>query len=134
VEARVASELAQPATCQSFSTFATLFRPEAASQTNPYIVFATLRYDSLESRDKALVGFSGVCEFSRREEPGTLWYNVLCDDAELTQMRTLEMYIDKDYLWDPHAASDAVQDNKKRQGNTRLSVDFVFLRLVEARL
>jgi len=111
-------------------TIASFFRPDAQSHAEPYIVFATLRYDSVESAEKAAEGFGGVCSFSEKEEPGTLGYNVLHDVNDPTLVRTFEIYVNQAYLWDPHASSDAVQENKKRQGDTRLGVDFVFLTFV----
>lgn len=111
-------------------TVASFFRPDAQSHADPYIVFATLRYDSIESAEKAAEGFGGVCAFSEKEEPGTLGYNVLHDVSNPEIVRTFEVYVDQAYLWDPHASSDAVQENKKRQGDTRLGVDFVFLKFV----
>ena len=57
-------------------------------------------------------------------------YNVLHDVDDPKLVRTFEVYVNQEYLWNPHASSDAVQENKKRQGNTRLGVEFVFLKFV----
>jgi quinol monooxygenase YgiN len=113
------------------ATVASFFRPATQCHADPYIVFATLRYDSVTSAEKAAEGFSGVCSFSEKEEPGTLAYNVLRDLQDPRLVRTLEIYVDQAYLWCPHAKSDAVQANKNKQGDTRLKVDFVFLALVD---
>lgn len=116
--------------CFKVSTVASFFRPGAQLNPDPYIVFATLSYDSVESAERAANGFGGVCAYSEKEETGTLGYNVLHDVEDPKLVRTFEVYVNQEYLWNPHASSDAVQENKKRQGDTRLGVEFVFLKFV----
>ncbi|KIW00522.1 uncharacterized protein PV09_07881 [Verruconis gallopava] len=105
-------------------------RKDMKNYTDPYIVFASLEYDTTASAEQALHGFHSVSAFSEGEEPGTISYNVVQDLQDPHVIRTLEFYTDEDYLWNVHAISNAVQENKKRQGNSRLRTDFVFFRLI----
>ena len=112
---------------------ASFTRPEVSRQENPYIVFATLDYKP-GTRSQGVAGFSKVCKQTEKNEPGTLSYSILEDSENENLVKTLEVYESEKYLWDPHAKSKAVSENKEKDGSLRNSMSFVFLKKVEGYL
>jgi quinol monooxygenase YgiN len=108
---------------------ASFTRPEISGHENPYIVFATLDYKS-GTRSQGVAGFSQVCEETEKNEKETLSYSILEDKENDNLVKTLEVYESEKYLWDPHAKSQAVSQNKEMNGGIRNSTSFVFLKRV----
>jgi quinol monooxygenase YgiN len=80
--------------------------------------------------EQGILGFTNVCDETERNEPGTLSYNILRDKDNTNQVKTLEVYESEKYLWDPHAKSAAVTQNKEANKDIRTNLHLVFLKRV----
>jgi quinol monooxygenase YgiN len=121
--------LQHPPTIQNLQTVAVFTRPTIIEHENPYIVFATLDYKP-DTADFAAEGFSDVCKATEKAEMGTLSYNILKDKDNKNQVKTIEAYESEEYLWDPHATSQAVKSNQELTKDMRTNRHLVFLKLI----
>jgi quinol monooxygenase YgiN len=80
--------------------------------------------------EQGILGFTNVCNETEKNESGTLSYNILRDKDNADQVKTLEVYENEKYLWDPHAKSAAVSSNKETNKNIRTNLHLVFLKRV----
>ncbi|OAA57630.1 Dimeric alpha-beta barrel [Niveomyces insectorum RCEF 264] len=82
-----------------------------AAVTDPYVVVGEVTYKNGELVQQSLPHWAKVVETNKTSEPGTLVYALSRGAAEPSKLYTLEAYESKDYLWDVHAKSAAVQAN-----------------------
>lgn len=87
-------------------------RPEADTAQDPYIVFGQVTYKP-GMRETGLPYWKPVFETTRDDEDGSFVYAVGTKADDENIICTLESYKSKDYLWDVHVKSDAVQENMK---------------------
>jgi quinol monooxygenase YgiN len=123
-----ASLFAAPTNVYTTETAFSFSRPESNKATSPYIVFATLDYQP-GTRKGAFNGWQRVTAESQSNEPGTLAYAILKDKDQENTIRTVEVYESDKYLWDVHAKSAAVTDNKAKYGDIRTNLKFAFLKM-----
>ncbi|KAF2501248.1 hypothetical protein BU16DRAFT_522240 [Lophium mytilinum] len=123
------SLFAAPTKVYTTETAFSFTRPESNKASNPYIVFATLDYKD-GTRAGAFDGWKAVTSESQNNEPGTLAYAILKDKDQENTIRTVEVYESEKYLWDVHAKSAAVTNNKAKYGDIRTNLKFAFLKVV----
>ncbi|CAK7244831.1 MAG: hypothetical protein STHCBS139747_006379 [Sporothrix thermara] len=99
--------------------------------TDPHIVIGEISYKSAELASKSLMYWAKVMQTTRSDEPGSLVYAVACGDAEPSKFYSLEAYTSKDYLWDVHAKSQAVQDNVRETSDWRSGLKHHILKQVD---
>lgn len=92
--------------------FGLFTRAEAIGQAaDPYVVVGEVSYKDGELVEKSLAHWAKVVATTKADEPGSLVYALARNPAEPTKIYTLEAYESKEYLWETHAKSQAVQGN-----------------------
>ncbi|KAF1988050.1 hypothetical protein K402DRAFT_392323 [Aulographum hederae CBS 113979] len=82
-------------------------RPETANHENPFILFATLAFQS-GTREKALAAWSNSPPATEAQEPGVLSYRWYTSAEEPEKLFSVEAYESEDYLWSHHAKAPHV--------------------------
>lgn len=100
---------------KGYPTAISFTRPELAQCADPFIVVAKFGYQT-GTIDQALVGWKELVEYGEKEEPETLGYSVFVDGDDL---RTLEIYESKRFVYDVHVKSDAIKKNGVQNGKWR---------------
>ena len=103
-------------------------RKELAQHADPYVTFAEIDYEH-DTAAQSIPYWQAVAETGRESEPGTLAYGVLKDAKEKDKLFTVEVYESKEYLWDVHAKSKAVEENVKNTKDLRKGLKHQFLQL-----
>jgi quinol monooxygenase YgiN len=93
-------------------------KPQIREEEDPYIVAAELVYKPGMVAE-SMKYWKAVAATSKNDEPGTLAYALAKDTAAsqppdprvADNLVTVEVYTSKDYLWETHVKSQAVQDN-----------------------
>lgn len=120
--------------------FGLFMRPDAIDQAeDPYIVVGEVTYKDGALVEKSLPHWAKVVHTTKTSEPGSLVYaltrgGVAGGAAEPNKLYTLEVYTDKDYLWDVHAKSQAVQDNVRSTKEWREGVKHHMMKKVHGYL
>jgi len=109
--------------------FHILTRPKVLTHNDPYIVFGTVEYQAGKMVE-SMPYWKNVFSTTQTEEAGSLVYALCSDHAKPDVMRTVEVYESKEYLWDPHAKSDAVVENVKNTKHLRTGLEHVFLQII----
>ncbi|KAL1895252.1 hypothetical protein Sste5346_005398 [Sporothrix stenoceras] len=92
--------------------FGLFTRPDGvAAAADPYVVVGEVSYKDGELVEKSLAHWGKVVATTKADEPGSLVYALARNPAEPTKLYTFEAYESKEYLWETHAKSQAVQDN-----------------------
>lgn len=92
--------------------FGLFTRPEETLKAaDPYVVVGEVSYKDGELVEKSLAHWGKVVATTKADEPGSLVYALARNPAEPTKLYTFEAYESKEYLWEKHAKSQAVQDN-----------------------
>ena len=108
-------------------------RSSVKDHSDPYIVFADINY--LPSGiDTATPYWQGVVDFGRDNEPGTLIYRICKDPKVEGRLNSFEVYESKEYLWETHVKTDAVQANIKNTTHLRSGVKHNLLKMVDGYL
>lgn len=103
-------------------------RPELKSATNPYVAVAELEYKP-GAVPQTIPYWKAVVEEGRNNEPGTLMYGIAKDPEDENILYALEVYESKDYLYDVHVKSNAIQESIKNTKHLRNNLTHHFLKL-----
>lgn len=107
------SLLEEPPKVHKLKSIHRMSRPAANTAQDPYIVFGRVGYKP-GLRAQGLPYWKPVFETTRdKEEDGAFVYAITTKEDEADTIYSVEMYKSKDYLWDVHVKSDAVQENMK---------------------
>ncbi len=90
------------------------FSREAAADpavADPFVVVAEVGYKDGSLVQQALPHWAKVVKTTKDDEPGSYVYTLALNPAEPTKLYSFEAYESKDYLWNVHVKSQAVQDN-----------------------
>lgn len=92
--------------------FGLFTRPEGVAATSdPYVVVAEVSYKDGELVEKSFAHWRKVVDTTKADEPGSLVYALARNPAEPAKLYSFEAYESKEYLWETHAKSQAVQGN-----------------------
>ena len=67
-----------------------------------------------------------------QEKEGTRAYWFLSDTEDKNILYSLELYKDKEYLWDVHVPSKAIQDNMAKQKEIRKGLELKVFKTLSA--
>jgi quinol monooxygenase YgiN len=104
-------------------------RPELKNAKNPYVAVAELDYKP-GTVPQTISYWNAVVEEGRNNEPGTLMYGIAKDPDNENMLYALEVYESKDYLYDVHIKSNAIQESIKNTKHMRNNLTHHFLKLV----
>ena len=94
-------------------------RPSIAECKVPFIVLAVFSFQSGQT-GTALTGFKEFTDWCEQNEPGTLSYTTL-EDKAANQLRTIEVYERKEFMYNVHLRSEAMKKNGEQNGHLRVS-------------
>ncbi|OIW28611.1 hypothetical protein CONLIGDRAFT_670416 [Coniochaeta ligniaria NRRL 30616] len=103
-------------------------RPEVKTAKDPFIAFAELEYKP-GTVAQSIPYWKAVVEEGRNNEPGTLMYGIVRDPEAENMLYALEVYESKDYLYDVHVKSNAIQESIKNTKHLRNNLTHHFLKL-----
>ncbi|KAF2651219.1 hypothetical protein K491DRAFT_637816 [Lophiostoma macrostomum CBS 122681] len=110
-------------------TSSAFVRPEVAQAKDPFITYASIDYKE-GKREEALEGWKTVTTETHNNEPETLAYAILKEQANANNIRTIEVYASEKYFKEVHVPSKQVTENKAKYGDeVRVSIKHVFLKL-----
>lgn len=95
----------------SFTRPTAILSNHTASSVDPLVIITSSGYKT-GTLSKVVPGWDALVGASYRNEEGTLLYTVLGDEAATT-VRTIEAYVNKEYLDDVHVKSAAMRKNQK---------------------
>ncbi|CAK7207785.1 hypothetical protein SEUCBS139899_010598 [Sporothrix eucalyptigena] len=101
------------------------------SAKDPHIVFGEVSYKDADLAEKSLAHWAKVVQTTKNDEPGSLVYALTRSNTNPATLYTFEAYTSKDYLWDVHAKSQAVQDNVKETSDWRAGLKHHVLKQVD---
>ncbi|CAK7219503.1 hypothetical protein SBRCBS47491_003873 [Sporothrix bragantina] len=101
------------------------------SANDPYIVVGEVSYKSAELAEKSFKHWAKVLQTTKDNEEGSLVYALSRGDADPSKIFSLEAYTTKEYLWDVHAKSQAVQDNVKETSDWRSGLKHNIMKQVD---
>lgn len=103
-------------------------RAEADTHEDPFVAMGVLAYKD-GTVPQSMPYWKDVVAISAEEE-GTLSYGIYTNTEDKNQVVAWEVYTSKEYLYDVHAKSDAVQANVKNTGHLREGLKHTFLKKV----
>ncbi|EPE07610.1 4-coumarate- ligase [Ophiostoma piceae UAMH 11346] len=110
-------------------------RHDALGNTSdPFIVVGEVSFKDSELLQKSLPYWAEVLKTTRDNEPGSIFYALARGTTNPETLYTIEAYTSKDYLWDVHAKSQAVQDNKQASEAWRSGLKLNILKKVNGYL
>ena len=104
------------------------------STADPHIVVGEVGFKDSELLQRSLPYWAEVLKTTRDNEPGSLFYALARGSTNPNTLYTLEAYTAKDYLWDVHARSQAVQDNVQASKAWRAGLKLNILKKVNGYL
>lgn len=117
------------ATVSMTESHASFTRPSILSHSDPWICYASIEYKPGQ-RAVALDPWKHVASETERNEPETLSYSILKDEAHPEKIKTVEVYASEGYFKEVHVPSEAVQENVRKYGSEiRVSIRHAFLKL-----
>jgi quinol monooxygenase YgiN len=104
-------------------------RPELKNAKNPFIAVAEIEYKP-GTIPEAIPYWKAVVEEGRNNEPGTLMYGIAKDNdaGNENMLYALEGYESKDYLYDVHVKSSAIQESIKNTKHLRNNLTHHFIK------
>lgn len=103
-------------------------RPELKAAKDPYVAVAEIEYKP-GTVPQTIPYWKAVVEEGRNNEPGTLMYGIAKDPDNENVLYALEGYESKDYLYDVHVKSTAIQESIKNTKDLRNKLTHHFLKL-----
>jgi len=96
-----------------------LYRPDQVETTSdPVVVIASIQYEP-GTRDEGLTKWGITGKAVKKNEQDTFTYCFFKNTEDESKIYTFERYKTKDYLWEVHVPSDAIQQNIARQKDIR---------------
>jgi len=105
-------------------------RPELKNAKDPFVAVAEIEYKP-GGVAESIPYWKAVVEEGRNNEPGTLMYGIAKDKdpGNENMLYALEIYESKDYLYDVHVKSSAIQNSIANTKHLRNSLKHHFLKL-----
>ncbi|CAK7212810.1 hypothetical protein SCUCBS95973_001587 [Sporothrix curviconia] len=98
---------------------------------DPHVVVGEVSYKSAELAEKSFAHWAKVVQTTKDKEEGSLVYALSRGSEDPSKIYSLEAYTSKDYLWNEHAKSQAVQDNVKETSHWRSGLKHHILKQVD---
>ncbi|KAB5554916.1 hypothetical protein GE09DRAFT_1122808, partial [Coniochaeta sp. 2T2.1] len=102
-------------------------RPELKNAKNTFAAIAEIDYQP-GGVEKSIPYWKAVVEEGRNNEPGTLLYGIVKDKDDENKLFAIEIYESKEYLYDVHVKSKAIEESIKNTKHLRTGLKHVFLK------
>ncbi|KIW05299.1 uncharacterized protein PV09_03824 [Verruconis gallopava] len=109
---------------------ASFTRDALVEAENPFVVLATLQYNSEEEMNDALSGWGPAVSATETSEQGTLSYAIGRDVEVQNRLTFVEVYEDKKYLEDVHMQSDILKKQMEAEKQRAPKMEIYMLKKV----
>ncbi|KAF2422866.1 hypothetical protein EJ08DRAFT_689954 [Tothia fuscella] len=103
-------------------------RAQVTTHSDPYIIVGEIGYKP-DQIPTSIPHWAAVVNTTKDDEPGALVYGIYKSVGDPNQLYSVEAYESKEFLWDVHVKSKAIEESVKNTKHLRTGLKHNFLKL-----